>query len=156
MKHLKVRFAFVFVLSVVCLPVPAQSEALTFADEQQKLLYHKLIKELRCLVCQNQNLADSNADLAQDLRQKSYDMVREGKDYDEIVGYMVDRYGDFVIYRPPLNAATLVLWFSPFALIVAIVVLMLIRIRRKTGAAPSYDDQQLEQARKLLDNGPNS
>lgn len=76
-----------------------------------------LSAELRCLVCQNQSLADSHADLAQDLRDEVYRMLNDGKTDDEIVGFLVERYGDFVLYRPPVAGITYLLWFGPLLLL---------------------------------------
>ena len=73
----------------------------------------RIASELRCLVCQNQTIADSNADLAQDLRRQVREMLRRGDDDAKIISYMTDRYGDFVLYRPPVKATTLLLWFGP-------------------------------------------
>jgi len=72
-----------------------------------------LLKNLRCLVCQNQDLADSNAELAKDLRQRVYELVKEGKSDSEIGDYLTSRYGDFILFKPPVKAATLLLWFGP-------------------------------------------
>ena len=76
-----------------------------------------LAEELRCLVCQNQSLADSHADLAVDLKNQIRDKLKQGMTNQEILDYMVERYGDFVLYRPPLKATTLMLWFGPFLLL---------------------------------------
>lgn len=84
-----------------------------FETEKQGKRYQALIEELRCLVCQNQNLADSNAELAQDLRSKVSNMVRDGYSDEKIMDYLVERYGDFVRYRPPFNGMTLLLWLGP-------------------------------------------
>lgn len=91
-------------------------EMVQFDDPEMKERYEELLGELRCLVCQNQTLSDSNADLAQDLRNEVERMLREGKSDEAIVNFMVDRYGDFVRYRPPLKASTIILWFGPFIL----------------------------------------
>ena len=91
--------------------------------------------ELRCLVCQNQTIADSNAGLAVDLRNQVRDMLRQGQDRQQIVAYMTDRYGDFVLYRPPLKESTALLWFGPAALLLgglAVLVLVLRRSKFKT------------------------
>jgi len=85
------------------------------ADKQQR--YENLIKELRCLVCQNQSLADSDADLAQDLRDEVYSIIQSGKNQEEAAQFLVDRYGDFVLYRPPLKITTSLLWLGPFVLL---------------------------------------
>ncbi len=110
----------------------AKVEALTFSSPQKEALYKELIQELRCLVCQNQNLADSNAELATDLREQTYEKIEQGMTRDEIVDYMVTRYGDFVLYRPPLNNATMLLWIGPFAFMIFGVVGLLIIIKRRS------------------------
>lgn len=76
--------------------------------------FNHLLKDLRCLVCQNQDLADSNAELAKDLRQQVYELVKEGKSDSEINEYLTSRYGDFILFNPPVKAVTLLLWFGPF------------------------------------------
>jgi cytochrome c-type biogenesis protein CcmH len=88
-----------------------------FQDAEIERRYQKLAAELRCLVCQNQSLADSHADLAQDLRDEVYRMLNDGKTDDEIVGFLVERYGDFVLYRPPVAGITYLLWFGPLLLL---------------------------------------
>jgi cytochrome c-type biogenesis protein CcmH len=124
----------------------AAIETYTFDTPAQEQAYKHLVDELRCLVCQNQNLADSNAELAKDLRRKTYEMVKAGKSDDEIVGYMVQRYGDFVLYRPPLRGTTVALWAGPF-LILAIGVAVLIRVIRRRRAEPTETDDAAELAR---------
>ena len=89
----------------------------TFKDATEEARYQQLIAELRCLVCQNQSLADSHADLAQDLRAEVYRMVDAGQDNRQIVDFLVARYGEFVLYRPPVSALTLALWFGPLLLL---------------------------------------
>ncbi|MFT7267747.1 MAG: cytochrome c-type biogenesis protein CcmH [Porticoccus sp.] len=91
-------------------------EARFFSSEQLRHRYHTLNNELRCPKCQNQNLADSNSLIAVDLRDQVYLMLEAGKSDDDIVSFLVARYGDFVTYRPPLKAATFALWFAPGAL----------------------------------------
>ncbi len=88
-----------------------------FKDAATEQRYQKLAAELRCLVCQNQSLADSHADLAQDLRDEVYRMLNEGRTDEEIVGFLVERYGDFVLYRPPVSGTTSLLWFGPVLLL---------------------------------------
>lgn len=115
-----------------------------FDEPAQEARYKDLIEELRCLVCQNQNLADSDAELAQDLRSQVSEMVKTGSSDQQIIDYMVARYGDFVLYRPPVQATTLLLWSGPFIL-VAVAVLVLIRSVRRRAAiaappAPEPDD----------------
>ena len=128
----------------------AKVELLEFQSAEAELRYKSLIAELRCLVCQNQNLADSNADLAADLRKITYDMIREGATDAEIVSFMVDRYGDFVLYRPPLKASTVLLWVGPFVLLAAGLVAAIAVMRRRR-VAPVADPAALATARRLLD-----
>ncbi len=102
-----------------------------FDDAEQLERYQQLTYELRCLVCQNQNLADSNADLAADLRREVHRMILEGKSNEDIIDFMVSRYGDFVLYRPPLKAKTVLLWSGPFVLGLGALVLLLMHLRRR-------------------------
>ena len=130
----------------------ARVEVLEFATPEHEERYNKLIAELRCLVCQNQNLADSNAELAVDLRRKTYEMVSKDKSEKEIASFMVERYGDFVLYRPPLNSNTLLLWTGPFIILVIGVSLLIRTIRRRRAEpAVNVDDASLKAAANLLD-----
>lgn len=97
----------------------AAVDIVEFESQQQEQLYRQTIDELRCVVCQNQNLADSDAPLAQDLREITANMVRDNKSKHQIKQFMVERYGEFVLYRPPLSAATSLLWFGPFIVLFA-------------------------------------
>ena len=104
-----------------------------------------LAEELRCLVCQNQTLADSHADLAADLRQEIRELMQKGQSDEQIKRYLVARYGDFVLYRPPLRATTWLLWFGPAVLLVgglATLYLVLLRRRRLMPAEPLDADQE--------------
>jgi cytochrome c-type biogenesis protein CcmH len=92
-------------------------DPLTFKDGAQEQRFQKLTRELRCLVCQNQNLADSEADLAKDLRRQVYTMMQSGKSDEEIKQFLVARYNDFVLYDPPLKPGTWLLWFAPGVLV---------------------------------------
>jgi len=134
---------------VLALPVRAAIEVLEFNSPQVEKDYYTLIDELRCLVCQNQNLKDSNADLAKDLRRQTYEMLQQGKSKQEVVDYMVARYGDFVLYRPPLKTNTLLLWSGPFLLLMVVLFLVVRRIRRNRSVEPP-EPRTLEQARHLL------
>ena len=106
-----------------------------------------LSEKLRCLVCQNQSLADSNAELAQDLRLKLREQVQAGRSDEEIMDYLVQRYGDFVRYEPPFKASTALLWIGPFALLASALGLLVMILRRRRAApeeaALSADDQRL-------------
>jgi cytochrome c-type biogenesis protein CcmH len=100
-------------------------------DPTKQQRFRSLIEELRCPKCQNQNIADSNAPLSADLRQKVFEMVRDDRSDEEIVGYLVTRYGDFITYRPPLKPTTWLLWFGPFAIIGAVVLGLAVWVRRR-------------------------
>jgi cytochrome c-type biogenesis protein CcmH len=110
-----------------------------------------LAAELRCLVCQNQTLADSHADLAVDLRNSIREQMERGASDKEIVGFMTARYGDFILYRPPLKAATLLLWLGPFLLLALGAALLVRRIRRRPGASPELSEAERARAARLLE-----
>ena len=96
----------------------ANDEPVVFENKNLEERYYLLIEEIRCLVCQNQSLADSNAPLAQDLRNEVFKMIQTNKSNNEIMEFLVERYGDFVLYRPPLKKNTWLLWFGPFLFLV--------------------------------------
>lgn len=132
-------------------PLFAAIETNMFDSPEQEALYKKMTEELRCLVCQNQNLADSNADLAKDLRDKTYELIKAGNNEEQIVEYMVARYGDFVLYRPPVKSTTWLLWVGPFLfLAIAVIIALRFSSRRQSTGDPEIDDDQLEKARDLL------
>jgi cytochrome c-type biogenesis protein CcmH len=110
-----------------------------------------MIEEIRCLVCQNESLAGSQAELAQDLREEVYRMFREGKSRDEIVDFLVARYGDFVLYDPPLKPSTYVLWFGPF-LLIAIGSFFLLRtlVRKKQSTDKELSEEERQRLQQLL------
>lgn len=112
-----------------------------FENAEQEARFDALIEELRCPKCQNQNLADSNAPIARDLRERTYELVREGRSDEEIVNYLRDRYGDFITYRPPLNAVTLLLWAGPFLLLVVVGTVLLLRVRKRAATAGAAIDR---------------
>ena len=128
--------------------VYAADEPFEFASAEQEQRFKDLIEELRCLVCQNQSLADSNADLAQDLRQEVYDKLKEGDNNEDIITYLVERYGDFVLYRPPFKASTFFLWLSPviFLFIGALVMISLLRKQE----SQELNEEQKKYADQLL------
>ena len=122
------------ILAIVTLvavdPAPA-GDPLIFTDAEREVRYQQLTVQLRCLVCQNQNLADSDAPLAQDLRQEIYNMMQAGRTDDEIKQFLIDRYGDFVLYMPPVKSNTLVLWLMPAMLLIGGALVVLIVVRRR-------------------------
>ena len=128
MNILKITLLLVVAL-LLSTQAHARFETHDFATPQMERDYNVLVQELRCLVCQNQNLSDSNAELAQDMRLLVYKKLSEGKSKDEIVDFMVVRYGDFVMYRPPVKKATYILWYGPiiFFAVAGLVVVSYIR-----------------------------
>jgi cytochrome c-type biogenesis protein CcmH len=110
-----------------------------------------LAHELRCLVCQNQTLADSNAPLAVDLRNQIREQLAAGRSEREVREFMVARYGDFVLYKPPFKATTLLLWGGPFLFLLLGVFLLLKRVRRRPEAAPELSEAERARAAKLLE-----
>lgn len=109
--------AVAFTLTLAPAPLPAQIQALALPTAEQQALYRELVRELRCLVCANQSLWDSNSALARDLRAKVEDMVRAGKTRAQITAYMVERYGEYVLYRPRFSVTTIFLWLAPLGLL---------------------------------------
>lgn len=107
-------------------------ETFKFKDEATKLRFQILSKELRCPKCQNQNLADSNAKIAVDLRKNLYNLLQEGKTDQEIIDFMVYRYGDFVLYRPQLKKQTYILWFGPIVIILGFALSVIFVLRKRS------------------------
>ena len=126
-----------------------------FRDEVERERYRTLTEELRCPKCQNQTIADSNAPIAMDLRQEIFRMLEEGQSNDQIVDYLVDRYGDFVRYKPPVNAKTMLLWYGPVGLLVlgfGVLTVILVRRRRVEKApASTLSETERERLAQLLD-----
>lgn len=119
------------------LPLAAAAiDALPFKDRAEEQRFQNLTRQLRCLVCQNESLADSSADLAKDLREEVFEQMRQGKSDDEIKHYLTARYSDFVLYNPPLRGGTFLLWFGPL-LVLLIGSMVVARIVRRRGATKS-------------------
>ena len=114
-------------------------DALNFSSPQQESDYHQLTQSLRCPQCQNNNIADSNATIAVDMRGKVFELLQEGKSKNDVVNYMVARYGNFVTYDPPMTASTLVLWIAPLLLVLLGVVFLLKRKPKVQSAVKSQD-----------------
>jgi len=114
------------------LAVAAKEAAPASDDPVLEAKVMRISAELRCLVCQNQTIAASHADLAQDLRNQVRDMLRQGKSEAEILDYMTQRYGDFVLYRPPVKSTTTLLWYGPAALLVGGVAVLIVVLRRRS------------------------
>ena len=139
-------FAVFFVLAIY--DASATEEKFKFDDPAQSELFIELTHELRCPQCQNQNIADSNAMIAIDLKRKVYQLVQEGNSREQVVDYMRQRYGDFVYYQPPVNSMTIWLWLLPLLFVFGGIVLVYVS-RQKQPA--EIDKGQLAQAEKLLE-----
>lgn len=131
--------------------VHAEIEVYQFANPEIELRYQSLTEELRCLVCQNQNIADSHAELAQDLRRKVYEKLNSGETNEQIIAYMTERYGDFVLYRPPFNPRTLILWLAPvLTLLIGGIGFWSLLKRRENNTEEKLSDTQLAHLNNLL------
>ena len=150
------RLWMMLVLSLAC-SFAAANEAKPLAEDpavEQRLI--RISEDIRCLVCQNESLAGSRADLANDLRREIRKLIREGKTDAEITDFLVSRYGDFVLYRPPVKPLTWVLWFGPFLLLLGGVVFLIrfLRQRQQAHAAVAetpLSDEERRRAKALLD-----
>ena len=140
-----------FILLALLSPAFAADTPVEFDDPAQRERYETLLEELRCLVCQNQSLADSHADLAQDLRDEVYTMVVAGKDKQAVTDFMTARYGDFVLYKPPIKITTLLLWFGPALLLLGAVIIVRRTTRARRASAAPLTAEQRAQARALLE-----
>jgi len=124
--------AFVMLLSMAGFAHAQAIEPLPFADHAQELRFQELTRELRCPMCQNETLADSNAPIARDLRNQIFKMMQQGRSDEEIKQYLVDRYSGFVLYDPPLTAGTALLWFGPLLILICGAGVVLVAIRRRS------------------------
>ena len=145
------RTAWLLLATLFAFPATAVIETYEFSDEALEQRYHQLSGELRCPKCQNQNIADSNAPIAKDLRKLLYQQLEAGASDQEILDYMVARYGEFVRYRPRFNSATALLWLAPALLLLGAlaVVLLTLRGRRKPGEADGRAALSEEESRRL-------
>lgn len=143
---------------LLALSIPAHAgEAQPVGEDpaiEQRMV--KLAEDLRCLVCQNESLAGSRADLAQDLRREIRGLIKQGRTDDEIKTFLVSRYGDFVLYRPPVKPSTWLLWAGPFGLAVVGVVALMLYLRRRNqdlGDETALTEEERKRAEKLLQEG---
>ncbi|MGL1959527.1 MAG: cytochrome c-type biogenesis protein CcmH [Colwellia sp.] len=142
-------FSFLVTKPVQASPV----ETFEFKDDVTKVRFQALSKELRCPKCQNQNLADSNSPIAEDLRRELYQLLQQGKADSEVVDFMVARYGEFVLYRPRVSSLTYVLWFGPALLIFFGIIIVIIILRKKPSTKENLvlTPTQQNKLKKLLD-----
>ncbi|WP_231295671.1 cytochrome c-type biogenesis protein [Colwellia sp. PAMC 21821] len=122
-----------------------------FNDETTELRFQILSKELRCPKCQNQNLADSNSKIAIDLRKNLYNLLQEGKTDQEIIDFMVYRYGDFVLYRPPLKEQTYILWFGPLIILFGFIIGVVFVLRKRSKVKDNEHDLSAQEQTNLDD-----
>lgn len=147
--------AVISLLVVLLLPLSAvaSEDQIKFNNEQEQTLYLDLTKELRCPKCQNQNIADSNAVVAKDMRVKTLELVQQGKSKQEVIDYMIQRYGQFAHYRPPINYATAMLWVIPIGFIVLAFVLVIKRSGISSKRDPNLTTENLDaELNKLVKN----
>jgi cytochrome c-type biogenesis protein CcmH len=121
-----------------------------FENIEQEQVFHDLTKVLRCPKCQNQNISDSNAELAKDLRNKTYELVKEGKTQDEVVDYMVARFGNFVRYDPPITPATIFLWIGPLLFILFGFLVLYKQAKNKSRKEDTLDINEERRLKKIL------
>jgi len=136
---------WLLVLLLALSAAAAAMEPIAFRDEAEEARFRALSAELRCVMCQNQSLADSNAQIAHDLRLQVLALMREGKSDREIKDYLVARYSDFVLYNPPVRPSTWLLWFGPGLILLAGAGVLVVVVRRRAGqapVAPPADDSQ--------------
>jgi cytochrome c-type biogenesis protein CcmH len=141
-KYLR-PFSLILVI-LMSFPVHAEDTPFEFKDPVMQDRYMNLIKQIRCLVCQNESLADSQADLAGDLRKDIFNMMGNGKSNKQIVDFLVQRYGDFVLYRPPFQGTTVLLWVLPFVFLVVAIfsVIYFVRLRSADGGTDLSQDEK--------------
>jgi cytochrome c-type biogenesis protein CcmH len=136
--------------SISMAAVAAPIETFQFDSPETEKVFHKLSEEIRCLVCQNQNIAESNAYLAKDLRLEIYTMLSEGKTEDEIVDFMVERYGDYVLYRPPFKPMTWLLWFGPI-IVFAFGLVFVVRFMKSQNTGKQRESLSEEEMDRIKD-----
>ena len=153
------RLCWVLLLATLAAPCMARDAAPATADPALERRVTAIADELRCLVCQNQTITDSHAPLAIDLKNQIREKLGAGMSEAAIMEYMVARYGDFVLYRPPLKTTTSLLWFGPFVLLAAAFAFLFFYLKRRSrsqqGDAP-LDDAEREQVRQILDSEANT
>ncbi|HJV74181.1 MAG TPA: cytochrome c-type biogenesis protein [Noviherbaspirillum sp.] len=150
------KLFFILMLALSAVAVQAKEAAPAAADPELEKRVMKLSEELRCLVCQNQTIADSHAELAVDLRNQVREKLASGMSNQDVIDFMVERYGDFVLYRPPVKGITWLLWFGPFALLVAGIGVLVMKLRRRRTADETGDtlpENEMKRAASLLEGG---
>ena len=146
------RLVFLLLISLCLVGATPAKEAQPNEDPQIEQRMKHLTEQLRCLVCQNETLADSRADLAEDLRKQIREQIKAGKSDQEIIAFLTDRYGDFVLYKPPVKTTTYLLWFGPFAFMVGgtVVLYRYLSRRRKMIEEKPLSADEHKQAEEIL------
>ncbi|PSW19511.1 cytochrome c-type biogenesis protein CcmH [Photobacterium sanctipauli] len=137
------------VTAISAMPAVAAIDVYDFDSAEKEKAFRELTMTLRCPKCQNNNIADSNAELAQDMRQKAYDMLSEGKSKQDVVDYMIARYGNFVTYNPPIMASTIILWAAPVIFIVIGFTVLVMRSRKPSEATSSNEELEVDEQARL-------
>lgn len=146
-----IKYLYVILLALSFNIFASSVEIYTFENTEQEKIYQSLTEDLRCLVCQNQNIAESNAELAKDMRRKTHQMVKQGKSEKEISAFMVARYGDFVFYRPPFKPMTWLLWFGPIIVfsIGLIFVVRYMKSQKENDKGEALSEEEIERIKNL-------
>ncbi len=146
----------IFLYSITAPLTAATLAEYKFDNPEQNQDFRSIIEEMRCLVCQNESLAGSNAELAVDLRNEIYDMMQAGQTKDDVIRFMVDRYGDFVLYNPPMKPSNYPLWFGPLILFLIGAMLLLRTLnRKKQSQETSLSDDEQQRLESLLEESSN-
>ena len=144
-------------VALICLLLAGQAQAAIetwhFSNEAQEQQFRDITSGLRCPKCQNTSIADSDSMIAADMRQKVYELQQQGKSPSQITAYMVDRYGNFVSYTPPVTASTLPLWLVPGLFILAGIIFLVLRARRRETGNEGLSDDERARLNKLLEKG---
>lgn len=153
MKRITAMLLGLGLVLAAALPVSAAIDVYEFETLEQEKVFQDLTATLRCPKCQNNTIADSNAELAKDMRQKAFDMIKEGKSEQDVIDYMIARYGNFVTYDPPLMLSTIILWAGPllFVLIGFTVLVMRSRKKGETQATATLEAEEEQRLKSLLE-----
>ncbi|MFD1007150.1 MULTISPECIES: cytochrome c-type biogenesis protein [Oceanisphaera] len=142
-------------LAGLCLPLFGLTTAMAatsvydFSSPEQEQTFRELTRELRCPKCQNQDIGDSDAELAKDLRDKSYELLQKGNSKQDVIDYMVARYGNFILYKPPFMASTMILWFGPVIVMLVGLLIVVVRTRKKPRNTAADNALSAEQEARL-------
>ncbi|AGH82023.1 cytochrome C biogenesis protein [Psychromonas sp. CNPT3] len=146
----KLILIIVFFSAFFSLPAVSAIDSFKFENEAQENTFRNLTHVLRCPKCQNQNISDSNAPLAKDLRTKTYDLILQGKTEDEILEYMTDRFGNFILYDPPMTIATIFLWVGPLFFIILGFGYLFFQVKRQGKKESSLEEQDALRLQRIL------